>query len=707
MKKASLSYKIKLYIIIFIGVVIVGLLYKFDRYTQYYFLENNKIQKQFSNIKNAELQLRYEVLVTSIYMYTNNDKIIKATDKLQECINKLLSNQYFKHQYPYLYQQMLKYKKLIDKKIEKVYEFETLNSPIKNSIMYLADLLDRLPKISRERMKYQRLQNAFKSNNLYAQKMISVVSSVFLARSSLDKDFIKNLDFDFFRNYKTQNPHFRQFNKVLVANLRVFVDYFNRYTDVLKSIMDNRAAKLLEQIHEEHLERVNNKIVIIKIVSMLLIAFVLIAVFTVVFLMSKLHMDYEKLEVLNRRLNISYITDKLTGLYNRNKFDSDVKKLKNPVLILVNIDRFKHINDYYGSKVGDELLKKVAVVIQNILPENLNAQLYRLGADDFGILYDYEYYPNIKTLARKIVKYFDSNELEIENIKLNISVSIGISTVEPLLENADIALKYIKKSLRKKIMFYSENMNAKKEIQQNIEKSKILYQAIKENRIEPFFQPIVDTYTKEITKYEVLARIIINGEPQSIYPYLQIAKDNKLYGDITKIIMKKTYERVIKKEDIDFSINISIEDILDTSIVRHMYYLYLKNRSLAKRATFEILESEAIKDYQEIEKFLQRVKYYGSKIAIDDFGSGYSNFEHLINLNVDYIKIDGSLIKQLAVNPNAYKIVKVINDFAKETGIKTIAEFVENEEIYNLVKKLHINYCQGYYFYKPKPYCFT
>jgi diguanylate cyclase (GGDEF)-like protein len=706
MKKGTLSYKIKLYLIIAMGFVMVGLLYKFDRYTQYYFLENNKIQKEFSNIKNAELELRYEVLVTSIYMYTNNDKIIKATDNLLKEINLLLNNKYYKSQYPDLYKETLAYKNLINSKINSVYEFETLNSPIKNSIMYLASLLERLPKISRIRMEHKTSKKAFEENNLYAQKMIKVVSSVFLARSSLDKDFIQNLDLSFFRNYKTNSPAFNRFNKVFVANLSVFVNYFTRYTDVLKNINDKSAEKLLEKIHENHLERVNSKIVIIKIVSMLLIAFVFIAVFTVVFLMSKLHTDYEELEILNRRLNVSYITDKLTGLYNRNKFDSDVKKIKNPVLILVNIDRFKHINDYYGSKMGDELLKKVAVVIQNLLPENLNAQLYRLGADDFGILYDYENYPNIKTLARKIIRYFDSNELEIENIKLNISVSIGISTVEPLLENADIALKYIKKSLRKKIMFYSENMNAKKEIQQNIEKSKILYQAIKEGRIEPYFQPIVDTKTQKIVKYEVLARIIINNEPQSIYPYLQIAKDNKLYGDITKIIMKKTYERVAEKE-IDFSINISIEDILDTSIVRHMYYLYLKNKSIAKRTTFEILESEAIKDYQEIEKFLQRVKYYGAEIAIDDFGSGYSNFEHLINLNVDYIKIDGSLIRQLDVNPNAYKIVKVINEFAKDTGIRTIAEFVENEEIYKLVKKLNINCCQGYYFYKPQPDFFT
>ncbi|WP_456480015.1 EAL domain-containing protein [Nautilia sp.] len=701
-KKAN----VKISLIIIAGVILVILLYRFNTYTQYYFLENNKIQKQFNNIKNSELQLRYNVLMTSVYMYTNNDFINDSIKELLNSLNALLSNGYYKSQYPSLYKETVEYKKLVLKKIDKVYEFQTLNAPIKNSIMYLASLLEELPKISGRKMRDKTAKESFKKNNYYAQKMIKVISSVFLAKSSLDNDFIKNLDFEFFKNYKTDSREFNEFNKVFVANLEVFVKYFNKYIDVLKYINDKKAENFLEQIHEEHLNKINGKIVIIKVVSFSLMIFVLMSVVTVVVLLIRLQKDYEKLKKLNKELHETYITDKLTGLFNRNKFDMDVKLMKKPVLVLINIDRFKHINDYYGIKTGDGVLKKTAEVLKKTVP-NIGANIYRLGADDFGIVYEYEKYPKVKSLAKRIIRHFDEHEMEINKIKFHISVSIGISLKKPLLENADIALKYIKKSFRKRVMVYEDDMNAKTEIKQNIERSKILYQAIKENRIEPYFQPIVDTQSGKTKKYEVLARIVHkNGKVESIYEYLQIAKDNKLYADITRIMLKKTYERVANKE-VEFNLNISIEDILDISIIRYMYHLYLKNRNLSKRVTFEILESEAIRDYEEIKRFLQRIKYYGAGVAIDDFGSGYSNFEHLMNLNVDYIKIDGSLIRQLEYNNNAYKIVKVISDFAKEIGVKTVAEFVSNEKIYKKVKELGIDLSQGFYFSEPLPSCIT
>ncbi|GAB6074310.1 EAL domain-containing protein [Nautilia lithotrophica] len=693
--------------IFIIGVVLIVFIFEFNDYTRSYYIRNNKIQKSFNNIKNNELILNYNVLVTSLYMYKNNDLVIESIDRLNRSIDTLLQNKYFRINYQYVYKELLDYKKLIDNKVDLIYEFQTLNSALKNSTMYLASLLNDLPKLNIYKIKQGINAKYFESNIKYSQKIIEVVSNIFLAKNSFDEDFIKNLDIDFFKNYHPQDSELKKFNEVFLAHLRIYKNFFPKFIFTLKNITDTKTLKLLDEIYLNYFNIMNSKLVIIKWVSYALIGFIIIVEIIIFFLLNRLEKEYISLQRVNNELRLSYITDKLTGLYNRNKFDDDVKLFKKPVLFLINIDRFKHINDYYGSKTGDKVLKNVAKILLSIIPDKLNANLYRLGADDFGILYELDNYPNIQILARKIVEYFEKNELEIDNIKLNISVSIGISTKEPLLENADIALKHIKKSFRKKIMLYEENMNVRDEIKQNIEKSKILYHAIQENRIEPYFQPIVNTYTTKIIKYEVLARLIHpNGVVESIFPYLQIAKDNKLYGEITKIILKKTYNRVIKKE-IDFNINISIEDILDSSIIKEMYHLYLKNKSLAKRTTFEILESEAVDDYNEISKFLERVKYYGASIAIDDFGSGYSNFEHLINLNVDFIKIDGSLIKQLPTNPDAYKIVKVINDFAKEINIKTVAEFVADEKIYEMVKKLGIDYSQGFYFYEPRPTCLT
>ncbi|ACM92511.1 diguanylate cyclase/phosphodiesterase [Nautilia profundicola AmH] len=692
--------------IFIVGIILILFIFEFNNYTRSYYIQNNKIQKSFNKIKNNELLLNYNVLITSLYMYRNNDLLIESIDKLNRSIDALIQNKYFKENYGYVYKEFLDYKKLIDIKVELVYEFQTLNSALKNSTMYLASLLNNLPKLNIYKIKHGVNINKFEKNIKYSQKVIEVVSSIFLAKNSFDEDFIKKLDIGFFEKFTTNDPEIKKFNEVFLAHLKIYKRFFPKLIFTLKNITDNRSLTLLDKIYDNYFYIMNSKLGIIKWVSYALIGFIIAAEIIIFFLLNRLEKEYISLQRVNNELRLTYITDKLTGLYNRNKFDDDVKSLNKPVLVLINIDRFKHINDYYGSKIGDKVLKKVAKVLQTTIPV-INANLYRLGADDFGIMYEYENYPNVQTLARKIIEFFEKNEIEIDNIKINISVSIGISTKQPLLENADIALKQIKKSFRKKIMIYEENMNVRDEIKQNIEKSKILYHAIKDGRIEPYFQPIVDTNTTKITKYEVLARLIHpNGVVESIFPYLQIAKDNKLYGDITKIIMKKTYDKVIKKE-VDFNINISIEDILDTSIIKQMYHLYLKNKALSKRTTFEILESEAVEDYNEIRKFLERVKYYGASIAIDDFGSGYSNFEHLINLNVDFIKIDGSLIKQLPSNPDAYKIVKVITDFAKEIDIKTVAEFVIDQKTYEMVRKLGINYAQGFYFYEPRSNCMT
>jgi EAL domain-containing protein (putative c-di-GMP-specific phosphodiesterase class I) len=287
-------------------------------------------------------------------------------------------------------------------------------------------------------------------------------------------------------------------------------------------------------------------------------------------------------------------------------------------------------------------------------------------------------------------------------VAFHISVSIGISSIPPLIENADIALKKVKKSTRIKYMVFDSKMDVKSEIEKNIKKANILYDAISKAKIVPYFQPIINTFTKEVEKYEVLARVIHDDKVESIYPYLQIAKDNKLYADITKLILMQTYE-MIKDENVKVNVNVSIDDILDEDIFDLIKKYYLESE-IASRVTFEILESEAVNDYKEIREFVNEVKKYNASVAIDDFGSGYSNFEHLINLDIDYLKVDGSLIKNIHTNKNAYEAVKIISLFAKNLNVKTVAEFVANKEIYEKVKEIGLDYSQGFYFSEPKPY---
>ena len=261
-----------------------------------------------------------------------------------------------------------------------------------------------------------------------------------------------------------------------------------------------------------------------------------------------------------------------------------------------------------------------------------------------------------------------------------------------------MAQKLAKKE-RKPYLFYTPSMQIKEEYEQNLGWIKRLKSAIEEDRVVPFFQPIVEATTLEIKKYEALVRIQEGDVFVSPGEFLKVAKKVKLYHHITKIMVDKTLA-IFAPLQSSVSINISIEDILNESI--NCYLLdKVRECGFAERIIFEITESEGISNYDVVNEFIKEVKRYGSKIALDDFGSGYSNFVYVTQLNVDFIKIDGSIIRQIAGNQSAQIITETIVSFASKLGIKTIAEFVSDEAIYRCLEGLSIDTYQGYYFGAP------
>lgn len=192
-----------------------------------------------------------------------------------------------------------------------------------------------------------------------------------------------------------------------------------------------------------------------------------------------------------------------------------------------------------------------------------------------------------------------------------------------------------------------------------------------------------------------------NGEYISPIHFLELSKKNKLYTRLTEEIVRKTF-RAFENTEHNFSINLSIEDILNKDV--NSYILEQLDRSKASnRAVMEITESEGIEKFDEVVNFIEETKKRGAKISIDDFGTGYSNFEYLLKLKIDYIKIDGSLIKNIDSDDNSRFITQTIVDFAKKIGVKTVAEFVYSKAIFDIVKDLDIDYAQGYYFGQPSP----
>lgn len=206
--------------------------------------------------------------------------------------------------------------------------------------------------------------------------------------------------------------------------------------------------------------------------------------------------------------------------------------------------------------------------------------------------------------------------------------------------------------------------------------------------------------TGEINKYESLMRIIKeDGSIMAPKEFLGIAKNSKLYHDLSRMLIDKTFE-IFQYSSYEFSINLSFLDITDKKTTDFILNK-LEKSGIGPWVVFELLESEGIENYSSIMYFIEQVKSYGSKIAIDDFGSGYSNFERLLELKIDYIKIDGSLIKYINKNDDMKIITKTIANFAKELGIQTIAEYVHSQEVFDVIKELDIDFAQGYHLGEP------
>jgi len=269
-----------------------------------------------------------------------------------------------------------------------------------------------------------------------------------------------------------------------------------------------------------------------------------------------------------------------------------------------------------------------------------------------------------------------------------------------LLTHADMAVREAK---MKKIPFqiYDESLKIEEKYKKNLAMTVAIHRALENNGIICHYQPIFDR-NKNISKYEVLVRmrdengkILLPGE------FLPIAKTTKLYTRITKEVIKKSCEK-FSKTGKEFNVNISIDDINDPELVDFILQT-LKNTDTGKKIGFEILETEGIENYDIVKNFIDKVKKLGAKVLLDDFGSGYSNFKHILSLNIDCIKIDGSLIQEVYKHKKNLIVVETIIDFAKKIGANTVAEFVCCKETFDIIKKLDIDYFQGFYLAKPMP----
>ncbi|MDK9693954.1 MAG: bifunctional diguanylate cyclase/phosphodiesterase [Sulfurimonas sp.] len=395
-----------------------------------------------------------------------------------------------------------------------------------------------------------------------------------------------------------------------------------------------------------------------------------------------------------------YFTDHLTNLPNLYKLRSDLQELKQFALVIFNIDNFQMINNFYGYIVGDFVLEQVAKYLQ----EQISKQsIYKLSGDEFAYIIDKEMgFYELKDIL-------DALSLKIKNVVVNyqdISIYVDLTMASSInkenkniFSNVSMALKYAKEK-GAKYWIYEDRMNFENSYERNIKLSGVVREAVGKLSLVPYFQAIVDSKTFEIKKYECLARLVdSHGKILSPTLFIPIAKKIKVYSIITKTIIEKSFE-AFEESEYEFSINLAIEDIMSHEIF-HFILEKLKSSKASRRVIFELLESDAIVDYKKVDRFIFEAKRYGAKIAIDDFGSGYSNFSYLTRVNVDIIKIDGSLIQNIDIDKNALIVVETIVDFAKKLGIQTVAEYVHSSVIMDVVRRVGVDYAQGFYIDEP------
>ena len=399
--------------------------------------------------------------------------------------------------------------------------------------------------------------------------------------------------------------------------------------------------------------------------------------------------------------------DELTLLPNRQKLLKDLKDSKIQKIAMININSFRDINNFYGFEAGDLVLKKFSQILLDKISTNINLDLYRVANDVFAICTkNKENLEDIRKICTNIIKHISLNPILINNNSFYLSISIGVarncedSAVQNnLLSKAEYALRIAKKQ-NISILFLDENIELYNKLKENKKLIEELKNALISNNLLIYGQKLINNISKK-EKYEILMRVKLeDGSILTPYSFLKEAKKAKLYLGMTRMLVKKACE-YFKGKDIDFNLNLTLEDIKDQYTMDFIVNAMEKTNT-AKQITFEIVESEGIESFTEVSNFIKKAKKLGCKIAIDDFGTGYSNFEYIIKLDVDYIKIDGSLIKNINTDNNLYLTVQTIVGFAKALKIKTVAEFVHNEEVLNCVKNLDIDYSQGFFIDEPK-----
>jgi len=412
--------------------------------------------------------------------------------------------------------------------------------------------------------------------------------------------------------------------------------------------------------------------------------------------------------------------DPLTGLYNRREFSeilerhlSRVRRYGNyGALLWMDLDGFKQINDGLGHDVGDELLTSIAFRMKSTIRES--DVLARLGGDEFAVLYPNVDQDQAKVAAQRLLDAIRKHTAVIRGQSLRTTASMGLvlfpahgTTASELLMKADMAMYRAKEGGRNRFTIYSPDDERPEAPESRVDWLRVIREALETDGFVLYGQPILDLKTDRIIRYEVLLRL--RGRDGKVIPpgsFLDVAEQFGLSGDIDRWVLGKVIEiisDVSVPADISFAVNLSPRSLTDGELLSMIAGEEKLSVIGPVRLVVEITETAAIYNIHIAKDFLRTMRTQGCEVAIDDFGTGFSSFYQLKNLDVDYLKIDGSFVRNLSHDPVDEHLVLAMVHLASGLGKRTIAEFVEDGETLEILREIGVDYAQGFFIGRPRP----
>lgn len=437
--------------------------------------------------------------------------------------------------------------------------------------------------------------------------------------------------------------------------------------------------------------------------------------------------DVTQSRAISAELNWQALHDPLTGLANRRKFESEMKKLlakaqSNNIkhhLLYLDLDQFKVVNDTCGHDAGDELLKQITDTLDRRTRKS--DLLARLGGDEFGVLLDSCDAEHALVVANNLRLAVEDFRFGWQTQSFKIGVSIGIAEItgeeskaSEVLSAADAACYAAKESGRNRVHFHEVNSSASATHQKEMQWISRIQAALDNDGFELYLQRIQKTGSLSVASncYEVLLRML-GDEGEMIPPgaFFPAAERFNLASSLDRWVIDHVFEKLDalenspnKPENLMLSINISGGSMTDDKLLERIGYLLDKSSLPANNFCFEVTETAAIANLTQAQEFLSTLRSKGCRIALDDFGSGLSSFAYLKSLPIDAIKIDGYFVKDMVDDPIDKVFVESIHQMGQVMGLTTIAEFVEDNDILDILVEMGVDYAQGYGVHTPCPF---